>query len=218
MELARPVERGDARCPYCHDGLEAEATVACDGCGAAHHGACWEELGRCATCRGGTAAPDPDIVPGGLRVEERAGALTIVRPPGAVAWRDLAFGLLCLGVGLLFAAVGLSMLVLERALLGLAPLALGGAFSLLVAWALLSVVAGQDVLTVTADAVTLRHHFRGLSLAPSRRARAADVTEVRAEGRRLRVVQGDAAFTWEDFDPVEAAWIAARVRRRLGRA
>lgn len=36
------------RCPYCHgelDGLEKE--VACGLCGTPHHGACWNEHGRC---------------------------------------------------------------------------------------------------------------------------------------------------------------------------
>ena len=41
-----------ARCPYCHDevALEAPTWVACAGCLARHHGGCWSEAGRCASC------------------------------------------------------------------------------------------------------------------------------------------------------------------------
>jgi hypothetical protein len=55
----RFVERGDvrvarslARCPYCHEGVasDAEAWVACRGCLARHHLACWSESGACSTC------------------------------------------------------------------------------------------------------------------------------------------------------------------------
>jgi hypothetical protein len=43
----------DLRCPFCHDALdrEREAWLACGSCLARHHAACWEESGRCATCR-----------------------------------------------------------------------------------------------------------------------------------------------------------------------
>ncbi len=45
---------GAARCPYCHDevALEAPTWVACAGCLARHHGGCWREAGRCASCGG----------------------------------------------------------------------------------------------------------------------------------------------------------------------
>jgi hypothetical protein len=39
------------RCPFCHDEATREASVACQGCLARHHQACWEEGGaRCAAC------------------------------------------------------------------------------------------------------------------------------------------------------------------------
>jgi hypothetical protein len=43
-----------ARCPYCHDEVAPGAGewVACESCLARHHEACWNESGRCATCKG----------------------------------------------------------------------------------------------------------------------------------------------------------------------
>lgn len=38
------------RCPFCHEGAEAEGSVACQGCLARHHEACWNESGRCGSC------------------------------------------------------------------------------------------------------------------------------------------------------------------------
>lgn len=42
------------RCPFCHEEVrrEQEAWVACAGCMARHHAACWDEGGRCAACAG----------------------------------------------------------------------------------------------------------------------------------------------------------------------
>lgn len=42
------------RCPYCHEqvALERDDWLACAGCLARHHGACWGEAGRCAACDG----------------------------------------------------------------------------------------------------------------------------------------------------------------------
>jgi hypothetical protein len=48
------------RCPFCHEGAEAEGSVACQGCLARHHEACWSESGRCASCGSERAlAPTP---------------------------------------------------------------------------------------------------------------------------------------------------------------
>src|SRR5690606_12062645 len=41
---------GEGRCPYCRDGVELSEAVACAGCAAKHHAACWDEHRQCATC------------------------------------------------------------------------------------------------------------------------------------------------------------------------
>lgn len=48
------------RCPFCHDAVAVDATgwVACTGCLARHHAACWREGGRCGAC-GRTEAMTP---------------------------------------------------------------------------------------------------------------------------------------------------------------
>lgn len=58
--------RSPQRCPYCHEGVgPADAgQVACQGCLARHHAACWTEAGRCAAC-------------GGIRALEQAGGTTV---------------------------------------------------------------------------------------------------------------------------------------------
>ena len=40
------------RCPFCHEGVEVDSDewVACTGCLARHHDACWGESGACAAC------------------------------------------------------------------------------------------------------------------------------------------------------------------------
>jgi hypothetical protein len=38
------------RCPFCHEGAEADGSVVCQGCLARHHEACWNEAGRCGSC------------------------------------------------------------------------------------------------------------------------------------------------------------------------
>jgi hypothetical protein len=43
------------RCPYCHDHVEAEESLVCQGCLARHHSGCWEEHGTCASCGEGVA-------------------------------------------------------------------------------------------------------------------------------------------------------------------
>lgn len=45
--------RGAQVCPFCRDGIDADArdAVACEGCATLHHGDCWAENGRC-TVRG----------------------------------------------------------------------------------------------------------------------------------------------------------------------
>ncbi len=63
MDASRERERGRAdavrvvggrlhRCPFCHEGIDAEAAdgVACAGCLARHHGACWDEAHACSAC------------------------------------------------------------------------------------------------------------------------------------------------------------------------
>ncbi|MBX3469878.1 MAG: hypothetical protein KF878_23635 [Planctomycetes bacterium] len=63
------VERSAVRCPFCHDDVRlADADwVACAGCLARHHGACWAEAGRCGACQGAEAlartggAPAPSV-------------------------------------------------------------------------------------------------------------------------------------------------------------
>ena len=41
------------RCPYCHADVQSgEDAVACCGCAAVLHRACWHEHGRCASCEG----------------------------------------------------------------------------------------------------------------------------------------------------------------------
>lgn len=43
---------GLARCPFCHEDVrfERESWLACAGCLARHHAACWDEAGACAAC------------------------------------------------------------------------------------------------------------------------------------------------------------------------
>src|ERR1041385_3744469 len=51
-----------ARCPYCHDGVDAEVEdwVQCARCHALAHRACWGEIASCAACRGArTTAEEP---------------------------------------------------------------------------------------------------------------------------------------------------------------
>ena len=40
------------RCPFCHEGVEVEGSVACLVCLGRHHAACWTELNRCGSCGG----------------------------------------------------------------------------------------------------------------------------------------------------------------------
>lgn len=44
------VAASPTRCPFCHDEASAAGSVACQGCLARHHAACWDEAGRCAAC------------------------------------------------------------------------------------------------------------------------------------------------------------------------
>ncbi len=63
-----PVERDDVhvaanRCPFCHEDVEAQESVVCQGCLTRHHEACWEESGVCSSCGGAqrltSATPRP---------------------------------------------------------------------------------------------------------------------------------------------------------------
>lgn len=55
----REVAWADRTCPYCRDDLSEGPRVACEHCDTAHHGECWEELGRCTTigCKGTRGFP-----------------------------------------------------------------------------------------------------------------------------------------------------------------
>jgi hypothetical protein len=51
------------RCPFCHEGAEAEGSVVCQGCLARHHEPCWNEAGgRCGSC-GAERALSPTALP-----------------------------------------------------------------------------------------------------------------------------------------------------------
>jgi hypothetical protein len=45
------IHTGGLRCPYCHDEVPPEKSVACRDCLARHHLACWGEGGRCSACQ-----------------------------------------------------------------------------------------------------------------------------------------------------------------------
>lgn len=67
------------RCPWCHDGLDADDDLTvCRDCLAAHHAPCWDDLGCCATCRGGRGLSGPP------------------RPRAAPAWQRALAGLVAL--------------------------------------------------------------------------------------------------------------------------
>jgi hypothetical protein len=44
------VRGSPTRCPYCHNDVSPEETVACQSCLARHHAECWNSHGTCATC------------------------------------------------------------------------------------------------------------------------------------------------------------------------
>jgi hypothetical protein len=51
-EAAPKLASNRSRCPYCHEEVRVERAdwVACEGCLARHHRACWSERGSCAAC------------------------------------------------------------------------------------------------------------------------------------------------------------------------
>lgn len=59
--LAR-AKASPVRCPFCHADVRVDVDpwVACQGCLARHHAACWGERGRCSAC-GSTTALRPDL-------------------------------------------------------------------------------------------------------------------------------------------------------------
>jgi len=62
-----------SRCPFCHASVaSAEAFVACAGCLAKHHPACWDEGGTCAACGGERRLIDEGSVPDVLRASAAA--------------------------------------------------------------------------------------------------------------------------------------------------
>jgi hypothetical protein len=83
LETTRDVraEASPVRCPFCHDGVDVEqdAWRACEKCLARHHGACWDEAGRCSACGSsaalarvtspGVATPEPPRVPRAVALE-----------------------------------------------------------------------------------------------------------------------------------------------------
>ncbi|MCO5170107.1 MAG: hypothetical protein M9894_27555 [Planctomycetes bacterium] len=84
----RPESRPDVhvvasptRCPFCHADVAAQGSVACQGCLARHHDACWHEGGRCATCGGAVklVAADDDGVSAAWGVEASAQSRRAVR-------------------------------------------------------------------------------------------------------------------------------------------
>lgn len=84
------VERSAVRCPFCHDEVatEDDAWVACAGCLARHHAACWNESRKCATCG------DHAHLAGGRRRRVRRTAalvalgVAILAGLGIAAWRQ----------------------------------------------------------------------------------------------------------------------------------
>lgn len=79
------------RCPYCHEGVQPgdPKLVACGGCLARHHDACWDERGACSTCGGvrrlvadeRQGPSDAELVEL-VRTGERARALAALRGRG----------------------------------------------------------------------------------------------------------------------------------------
>lgn len=45
------VKQSPNRCPFCHDDVQAEESVACRDCLARHHEGCWNEGVGCSACR-----------------------------------------------------------------------------------------------------------------------------------------------------------------------
>lgn len=89
------------RCPFCHTDVrvDVDAWVACRGCLARHHVACWQERGACSAC-GTTAALNATVL-GELtpRSARPAGSRNLsIAAFGLIAFVGL-FGLLLLGVG-----------------------------------------------------------------------------------------------------------------------
>jgi hypothetical protein len=62
----RDAHQADATCPFCKSPTGDDPTVACDGCGTAHHAGCWEEQRGCSVF--GCASRDAKAV--GERVRE----------------------------------------------------------------------------------------------------------------------------------------------------
>lgn len=63
---ARDAHQADATCPFCKAPTGDDPTVACDGCGTAHHAGCWDEQRGCSVY--GCASRDAKAV--GERVRE----------------------------------------------------------------------------------------------------------------------------------------------------
>lgn len=85
------VDASPTRCPYCHEHVATDAPgwVACGGCMARHHAACWDERGACASCGGvrrlvaeeRRLATDPEVIEL-LRTGDRIRALAELRARG----------------------------------------------------------------------------------------------------------------------------------------
>lgn len=61
------------RCPFCHEDTQPEGSVACQGCLARHHEACWAESGQCGACGGERQLAPTALAP--LSVEQAASVL-----------------------------------------------------------------------------------------------------------------------------------------------
>lgn len=126
------------RCPFCHDAVRpTDEKVACDGCMAWHHAACWRDHGTCAAC-GFSGPPSRPERPG--RAEPATKVPVDVPPvmPGQAALRARRRDAnAALGVGLvnvaffggLFAWLSGGSLAGEGAGVFVTMMALGGALA-----------------------------------------------------------------------------------------
>lgn len=107
MLLERKDEQTAARCPFCHDGLEAAGLVECDSCRAVYHDECVE---RCVVlgCQGTLASASGETTPrrAVLRVDLRTAppVVAVPRSPRAARALRVAF-LLCFAAFVAFLAL-----------------------------------------------------------------------------------------------------------------
>ncbi|MCA8924689.1 MAG: hypothetical protein KDD82_22945 [Planctomycetes bacterium] len=91
------VEVSANRCPYCHEGVEAAESLACQGCLARHHAPCWREGGeRCAACGHDAALVDARRAPGSFPAHALNSiffGFTLFVAMPLVLWLKLAHGI-----------------------------------------------------------------------------------------------------------------------------